>query len=489
MHRFSPAGLLLILLVYPGRLTAQEAAEVPIRLKSGRVPPIQQSSAYSGRFHFILQFNTPPGPAEQAVLEQRGAKVISYVPENAWICTIPYDFDWSDLELSRVAPIDPSNKLSQLILEDSPALVEFHSDVELSEARNLLLRSGLEILEHPDLAPSTLMVRGPLPAIESLAGLDEVAYILPASDALLAGEPVVACLGGTQSTVPAAANLAARFGEGWDGPGLGQARINYWLGALSPALDPTAQRAEIARALGQWSSVAAIQFSAAAAASQPRSLDIRFTERDHGDGFRFDGRGGALAHTFYPPPNAEPIAGDIHFDIEEPWRIGLDIDLFSVALHETGHALGLGHNDDPNSVMYPYYRRVNALRPADITEIRKLYASTTSTTEPPVAPPQPPPTPQPPSTDKTPPALSISSPAATTSSTSAATLIIRGIATDNNSVASVLWQSAGSSGAATGLPQFTTPPIPLNYGINRFTVRARDAAGNESYRSFSVTRR
>jgi hypothetical protein len=381
------------------------------------------------------------------------------------------------LDLSHAAPLDPSNKLSPLILEDSPALVEFHSDVDPSEARNLLLRSGLEILEHPDLAPSTLMVRGPLPSIESLAGLDEVAYILPASDSLLAGEPVVACLGGTQSSVPAAANLAARFGEGWDGPGLGQARINYWLGPLSPALDPAAQRAEIARALDQWTSVAAIQFSTAGAAAQPRTLDIRFTERDHGDGFRFDGRGGALAHTFYPPPNAEPVAGDVHLDIEEPWRIGVDIDLFSVALHETGHALGLGHNDDPNSVMYPYYRRVNALRPADITEIRKLYATTAEAAPPPT-------------NDKVSPTLIISTPSATTSSTSASTLIVRGIATDNTSVASVAWQLAsGLSGTATGLPQFTTSPIPLNIGINRFTVRARDAAGNESYRSYSVTRR
>ena len=42
------------------------------------------------------------------------------------------------------------------------------------------------------------------------------------------------------------------------------------------------------------------------------------------------------------PLNPEPIAGDMHFDNDESWRIGANLDVFSVALHETGHALGLG---------------------------------------------------------------------------------------------------------------------------------------------------
>lgn len=494
MRSIGLAGKLFLLLTAAGGLIAEEAAGPPIRLKSGRVPRVQRAPAYLGRFHFLLRFNVPPGLAERTALEARGARVVSYVPENTWICTIPDGFDWATLDLAEAVPIEPSNKLSSLVLDDSAVLVEFHSDVEPPLTRALIIGAGLEILDHPDLAPSTLMVHGDLAAIESLATLDEVAYILPASDQLIAGEPVVACLGGVQQTVPVAANLASRFGEGWDGPGLGKADLKYWLGPLTTALDQAAA-AEIARALDQWSAAAAIRFSPAAAPAALRSLDIWFANRDHGDGFRFDGRGGVLAHTFYPPPNAEPIAGDLHLDIEESWRIGLDVDLYSVVLHELGHALGLGHNDDPNSVMYPYYRRVNALRPADITEIRKLYAATAGAVTPPAIPPPAPtpalaPTPlptPPPVKDTVVPVLTVTAPP---TATTASAVVIRGLATDNIAIAAVVWQTAaGASGSTAGLPQFATTPIPLNRGINRITLRARDAAGNETYRTVPITRR
>ena len=69
-----------------------------------------------------------------------------------------------------------------------------------------------------------------------------------------------------------------------------------------------------------------------------------------------------LAHTFYPAsPNPESIAGDMHLNASETWAIGGQPDVFSLALHETGHALGLGHSDDPADIMYAIYKPATGL--------------------------------------------------------------------------------------------------------------------------------
>ncbi len=50
-------------------------------------------------------------------------------------------------------------------------------------------------------------------------------------------------------------------------------------------------------------------------------------------------------------------------------------DLFDVALHEAGLALGLSENNDPNSVMYPVINPQASLSPGDIASIQALYGT------------------------------------------------------------------------------------------------------------------
>jgi hypothetical protein len=308
----------------------------------------------------------------------------------------------------------------------------------------------------------------------------------------------------------------ARVGEGWDGPGLYAVQLGYYLHRMTDKLSPDVSQVEVLRAIAEWTRYVRISFVPAADPRQPKTLAVLFAAREHGDPYPFDGPSGVLAHTFYPaPPNPEPIAGDLHFDDDESW--GEAIDLFTVALHETGHALGLGHSDRPGTVMYPYYRRATALTEEDIAAIRELYAPA-GQPDPDPEPPQPkpgnpkpdtpqpkpespPPDPEPPqpkpepkpkppqADDQVAPSIAITSPATTSVLTYDASIQFRGTARDGAGVVEVTWSdSSGASGAAQGTAFWITAPVPLRVGVNTITIRARDAAGNTGWRSVVVTR-
>ena len=172
------------------------------------------------------------------------------------------------------------------------------------------------------------------------------------------------------------ASYVARSGDGWGGPGKNPASLFYSYQTLTAKMAAALQRSEFERALAEWARYVKVTFTPSSNPGGTRTLNVMFGARAHGDPYPFDGPGNVLAHTFYPsPPNEEPIAGDLHFDDDESWHIGADVDFYSVALHELGHALGLGHSDKPGAVMYPYYRKSSSLTAEDITAIQGMYAA------------------------------------------------------------------------------------------------------------------
>ncbi len=453
-----------------------------LHLKTRTVETGKQVNDYStglqkqwkaGTVHYLLQFQAPVNEQNRQALAQQGAVIVSALPDFGVVVTAGNDFTPQGLPLQYAGRLRGEDKISPSLrfqARQGSALVEFHPDVTREDAQQLLQENGLSLINHPDLASHHFLVTGPAQRIISLQDWDDVAYIFPASPDLLNGHRVYHC-GGTLASEQTIGQYVIAS-EGWSPDQSGNVTLGYYFSAMTPKVPLPTTKTELTNALTEWTKVAKVQFQLASSASAPRTVNILFTSGDHGDGFPFDGPGGVLGHTFYPT-NAEPVAGDMHLDADENWHAGGDIDIYTVALHEAGHALGLGHSDQPSAVMYPYYRRGAVLSTDDITAIQQIYGAPASNSPPP------------PTTKLL--TLTIQTPAAN-SSTTAAAISLSGMVTNGSDDVAVTWQTDHSnSGVAVGNTQWSAPNIPLTIGTNTITVTAKNSVATAT-QSISVTR-
>ncbi|KAL5805500.1 hypothetical protein ACOSQ3_028403 [Xanthoceras sorbifolium] len=136
-------------------------------------------------------------------------------------------------------------------------------------------------------------------------------------------------------------------------------------GTVGDAIGP------VARAFETWQANTHFRFSRVEDSTNA-DIKIGFATGDHGDGSTFDGPGGILAHAF------APTNGRLHFDADERWAVGAvpgASDLETVALHEIGHLLGLGHSEVEGAIMWPSITigSTKGLHGDDIEGIRALY--------------------------------------------------------------------------------------------------------------------
>lgn len=125
----------------------------------------------------------------------------------------------------------------------------------------------------------------------------------------------------------------------------------------------------IKRAFQYWTDVCCLR--TVKKSSRPAHITLGFYSGFHGDLYPFTSPT-HLAHTFYPPD------GRVHFNDDEMWTNATEfgINLRQVAVHEIGHALGLGHTWIKEAVMFPYYMGYKSdfhLHKDDIFGIRFLY--------------------------------------------------------------------------------------------------------------------
>jgi hypothetical protein len=464
-------GSILTALLISGVASAQTSLILKthrIETDAAQVVLEAQGSSASGSGHLLVQFDRTPSAQHIRDLTARGVTVLGDVPENGVLVWVTGPVKLGGLGVLYAAPIAAADKISPLAASNANGhlLVEFYPDVNLDNARGLLLNAGAVLSENPDLGPHVLMIStSDASLVKNISDLEAVSYIFPASDDLAQGIAVRPCVGAlttngaTQQSIPT-------YGYGWDGPGLGSATVFYYYSNVTSQLNATAAKAEIARAMAEWASVVKVTWAPGVSAMANQTVNILWATYAHGDAYPFDGPGGVLAHTFYPAnPNPEPVAGDMHLDDSESWHIGTNTDLFSVTLHELGHSLGLGHSDNPNDVMYPYYKQVSGLA-----------AQTSSAT--------PAPTPTPTPTTPTIGALTLTV-NATAATTTASTVSLTGAATGGSGTISVTWSTASSSvavsgSASGGAAAWTISNIPLAMGVNTITVTASAGSSHVS---------
>lgn len=488
------------LLALAGALMFAAAADSQplIRLKTkpaARTPQLAdapQKTMTAGRSHWLVQFKNSPSLAQLSQLRRRGARVLSYVPDYALSIVAGDDMLWDGLAANWVGRLQPEEKISPVLAAtlasgvNSAIVVESYSDVDPGDLRAIANLAGVTIQENPDLIANHLLVRGDAAQVQALASWDEIAYIFPASPELSAGTAVHGCPGALTRLGPVAQSVAL-MGDGWAGPGHGSANLNYSFVRVTGKVPAGDAESEIVRALSEWAKYVQVNFAQTSNATSNRTLAILFASGAHGDSYPFTSHS-VLAHTFYPvPTDPEPIAGDMHFNEDENWKIGADVDVYSLALHEAGHALGLGHSDNPGAVMYPYYRMHSALSPDDIVAIRQLYASRDSSVP---APPSTPSKPSTPTSPQPPPAapllLVVEAPAA---STTASSIAVAGALSGGTAPLALSWATnQGFSGTVPASSSWTISNIPLNVGANVITITARDSRQNQVNQTVTVTR-
>ena len=178
-------------------------AQGVIRLKTrDLVPSVGTNPAYPvaspafARRHYLLLFGSSPSPEVIAELQARRIVVLAYVPDNALMVSAT-KLNLRGLDIQWFGPMDPADKVSPSVSSQpwGSYLVIWHADTEIDNDATLAENLGFTVTSNSQLLAGQLLVSGAYSALPSLAALDQVAYILPASAELQNGDAIAGCPG------------------------------------------------------------------------------------------------------------------------------------------------------------------------------------------------------------------------------------------------------------------------------------------------------
>lgn len=401
----------------------------------------------TGRLHVLVQFERMPSktmlenqdirvlnlvPQNTVVLSIPSTMDAHRIHGARWVGLLEWQ-DKIDDSASAVFCLSPTHASTEHIHPSSeqPYLIHAFIDVPARVVESIVQRAGGFVDLHPDLPDHIRMVWAFPEVVRAIAKDTRIAWITTAGDNLVGKEPVTYCPGlltpygpvaefatvmrsdgptGSNGTTNVLLDRIQRgedvgkiqvdgtFGNsGWDGPGLGSASLTYRFATITS--DVSGEQTEIRNALAVWSEYVQVTFTETTVTGLSESIDFHWKPNSqagvHPVGSpdtafnQFPGSAGTtVAHAFPPPDSttflvSETLAGDVHFNNDLLWKKGETPDVFTEAMHEIGHSLGLEHSSVTSNVMgNPHPGLAPDLQPNDISRIRGLYASTAPTSPP-----------------------------------------------------------------------------------------------------------